>query len=309
MVHRLLSCIILVYIQKMIAVAALAASSPPTTPHQGNTVPALRVKGDHVESTTDDDSFSIKRRNLLLGTGNLFLNSATTMLSQPSLATASDISCLRSLPPPANGLRLYICRHGQTENNRLQLVQGRRINVSLNDYGKLQAQLLGLALNEVVPDRVVMYHSPQLRATQTAQIAAKFMTMHNPRLVSLQDLAEIDFGPQVEGQPAPTPEQVALYQAWRAGHLEERIAGGESAVEVLERCRRVIHKVQRSKQTAAVVIGHSSHLRLLLVELLGMSLSQAQREIRLANGSITVVDLAVGQSRLVRLNESCHLKD
>jgi probable phosphoglycerate mutase len=154
-----------------------------------------------------------------------------------------------------------------------------------------------------------MYHSPQLRATQTAQIAAKFMTLHNPRLVSLQDLAEIDFGPQVEGQPAPTPEQLALYQAWRAGHLEERIAGGESAVEVLERCRRVMHKVQRSKQTAAVVIGHSSHLRLLLVELLGMSLSQAQREIRLANGSITVVDLAVGQNRLVRLNESCHLKD
>ena len=51
-----------------------------------------------------------------------------------------NLDCLADLPPiPTNCVRLYLCRHGQTEYNRLKKIQGSRIDAPLNDTGRKQA--------------------------------------------------------------------------------------------------------------------------------------------------------------------------
>jgi broad specificity phosphatase PhoE len=58
-----------------------------------------------------------------------------------------DLHCLADLPPiPSDSIRIYLCRHGQTENNRLRKVQGARVDPPINDNGRVQATNLGKAI-------------------------------------------------------------------------------------------------------------------------------------------------------------------
>ncbi len=79
--------------------------------------------------------------------------------------------CLLDLPPcPENYVRIYLCRHGQTENNRLHLVQGARINPPINEVGQQMAARIGQALSAYADQQqqqqqqFVSIHSSLLRA-------------------------------------------------------------------------------------------------------------------------------------------------
>ena len=75
----------------------------------------------------------------------------TTDRQQPQeglLAAVPNLQCLADLPPITPGCaRIYLCRHGQTENNRLRKVQGARVDPSLNAYGAEMALRIGMALS------------------------------------------------------------------------------------------------------------------------------------------------------------------
>jgi broad specificity phosphatase PhoE len=75
-----------------------------------------------------------------------------------------------------NCFRLYLVRHGETENNRLHLVQGARVDSSLNDTGKKQAKRLGQALSMLHGNQndgnLLFVHSSLKRSKETAHIAA-----------------------------------------------------------------------------------------------------------------------------------------
>lgn len=98
---------------------------------------------------------------------------------QTSLLAVPNLKCLADLPPITPGcVRIYLCRHGQTENNRLRKVQGARVDPSLNYYGAEMASRIGMALSylpkEVQP--TVAVHSQLTRARETAQIATKTLS-------------------------------------------------------------------------------------------------------------------------------------
>lgn len=102
---------------------------------------------------------------------------------------------------------LYIIRHGQTEKNKANLLQGRS-DIALNDTGRMQAvevrdRLLAAGIHF---DRV--YSSPLVRAVQTAEIVTG-MAPHviEPRLI------EMDYGPY-EGMDLknPAPELMEFFR-------------------------------------------------------------------------------------------------
>jgi phosphohistidine phosphatase SixA len=86
------------------------------------------------------------------------------------------------LPPldTANKVRVLVCRHGETENNRLQLIKGARVDAPINERGQAQAVRLGQALSALLMlttmaddnEPLLILHSPMIRARQTAQLAA-----------------------------------------------------------------------------------------------------------------------------------------
>ena len=102
---------------------------------------------------------------------------------------------------------IYIVRHGQTEKNKANVLQGRS-DVPLNEVGIRQAEdvrdrfrSLGIQFDKV-------YTSPLIRAVQTAEIIAEgASSMIEGRLI------EMDYGPY-EGMDLaqPAPEVMAFFQ-------------------------------------------------------------------------------------------------
>lgn len=169
-----------------------------------------------------------------------------------------DLHCLADLPPIPSleednhqYVRIFFCRHGQTENNRLRMVQGARVDPPINDNGTAQAINLGRALalvgstnrQQQQQQPMALYSSPLLRARMTAEAISqqqlgaasqeetKFgrtAVQPPPPPQQLSFLREVDFGPFAEGQPV-RDVQVSMtkaYLAWSVGDLDYRPQGG-----------------------------------------------------------------------------------
>jgi broad specificity phosphatase PhoE len=89
---------------------------------------------------------------------------------------------------------LYIVRHGETNWNVKNLVQG-HTDIPLNKNGEIQAKNLAKKLKRI--KFAAVFSSDLLRAKRTAEIIA---AEHNLTVISKQVLRERDFG-SFEGQP------------------------------------------------------------------------------------------------------------
>lgn len=98
---------------------------------------------------------------------------------------------------------IYIIRHGQTELNRRQVLQGQS-DACLNETGIAQAQQMAEALAGVVFCRV--FSSPLRRAVQTARIVA-------PNVEPEMDerLIEMDYGPYEGTNLTALPPEVRTF--------------------------------------------------------------------------------------------------
>jgi len=163
-------------------------------------------------------------------------------------STEVDLDCLKDLPPVSEGcIRLYLCRHGQTENNRLRIVQGARVDPPVNVNGQAQAKNLGIALGRASPKPELFFSSSLLRARMTAEIAANSLDFVDTKGTTsassgkrvmprqLSSLAEIDFGPIADGQPISEVQKkiVETSTRWSIGDVDYRPdGGGDSGREV-----------------------------------------------------------------------------
>ena len=92
-------------------------------------------------------------------------------------------------------MELYIIRHGETEWNKEQRLQGRS-DIPLNEYGRELANITSEALKDVEFD--LIYSSPLCRAYETALILRRD---RNIPIVKDEHLVEMSFG-DYEGVPA-----------------------------------------------------------------------------------------------------------
>jgi broad specificity phosphatase PhoE len=285
---------------------------------------------------------SLQRRALLIATAAA--SSSTTLV--PILVAQAALEeeafdCLSDLPPiEPDCLRVFLCRHGETENNRLKIVQGARVNVSLNEKGREQARRLGEALQRATSPPSLCLHSPLLRAKETAMIAASTFSRPRPRLNMSPSLTEVDFGETVEGKPVSLErvKMVSTYAAWAVGDLEAQMAGeGETGRHVFDRTQEALAALveQGSKHVSIAAVTHSSFLRILLATFSNSGLLQTSA-IELKNAAVTVIDiqrtgqaiitskspvlggsalskapldysLVVPQGKIIRINEKRHL--
>jgi len=214
--------------------------------------------------------------------------------------TEVDLDCLKDLPPIADGyVRLYLCRHGQTENNRLRIVQGARVDPPVNINGEAQATNLGLALDRADPKPKLFFSSSLLRAKMTAEIAANANNPTKDRIKpkELSSLAEIDFGPVADGQPisAVQEKMTKTYTQWALGDVDFRPEGGgdngrEVLIRVCEALEMLVNEAKAAGVPCVAAVTHSAYLRVLVGVVLNEPLIKSSlRKIR--NGSVTVVDV------------------
>jgi broad specificity phosphatase PhoE len=156
---------------------------------------------------------------------------------------------------------LYIVRHGQTELNRLGIVQGRGMDTDLNEEGREQANQFFNAYKDLPFDKI--YISKLKRTQQSIQ---QFINLGIP-YEKLEGLDELAWG-VLEGQPS-TPETKAAFlkiiSDWVTGDLESKFEGGESPSQVLKRQEKALEIIMGHPEEKTVLICmHGRAMRLLL---------------------------------------------
>ena len=161
---------------------------------------------------------------------------------------------------------IYITRHGETECNRNSIVQGRGVDVPLNETGVLQAELLANRLKEQKIDEV--YSSTLLRARQTANILVR--ERENNSITYLRDLEEMSWG-EYEGM-GRSDDMIAAFnemkQAWAKRNYGYRIKGGETLLEVQKRGIQAFNSiVRRHTGKTILLVSHGRFIRILLASI------------------------------------------
>ncbi len=169
---------------------------------------------------------------------------------------------------------LYLARHGQTEYNRLNQIQGRGIDASLNDTGRQQAQAIAYHLKDSQLHGV--YSSSLKRSQETAEVIAQ---LHGLTLESHADLDEMDFG-MLEGQPISEieAELEELHSTWKSGNTSFALQEGESPEIVLDRAAGKVEQIIGEQQGSNLLfVLHGRLIRILVSHWLQYGLSQMHR--------------------------------
>lgn len=166
---------------------------------------------------------------------------------------------------------LYIVRHGQTELNRLGIVQGRGMDTDLNDEGRKQGNQFFEAYKDVAFDKI--YISALKRTQQSIQ---QFIDLGIP-YQKLSGLDELAWGIH-EGQPSTSENRSVFLQImrdWLDGRLDSKFEGGESPNEVEVRQREALDIIMSHPDEKNVLICmHGRAMRLLLCILTQKPLSE-----------------------------------
>ena len=201
---------------------------------------------------------------------------------------------------------LYLVRHGETEHNRRNIIQGGGVDSELNAAGRAQAEALAQRLRSVSFD--ALYASTLQRARQTADILAR---PHEPlSRTHLHDLSEMDWG-VFEGEP-PSEERDALMKAlkskWRDGAYDRAVEGGESIRDVQERAQRAIrHILTREVGRTVLVVTHGRYLRVLLATILDDYGLKHMQELGHSNTCVNRVVVEEGRAWADLQNCTAHL--
>lgn len=184
--------------------------------------------------------------------------------------------------------RLMLVRHGQTPANVRKALDTRPPGAPLTEEGHEQARTLAESL--ATEPVVGLYASLATRAQQTATAVAERIGLP---LTVLDSIHEVYVG-DLEGQTgvAPLTEFHRIYSAWLEGGLDERIPGGETGQEVLDRFLPAIERIRDSHADGvAVLVSHGAAIRLVANELAGNVSADAANSVLLPNTGRIVLEL------------------
>lgn len=200
-------------------------------------------------------------------------------------------------------MRLIIVRHGETQWNQVQRLQGAS-QTQLTTRGQWQARQIAARLRRMQVDTVIS--SPLQRCKDTATPIAK--SGHHPLYLDAA-LAEMHFGCW-EGKTfdeiaAEHPEQFAL---WRQ-HPDQMRAStdAETVPEVWARVAGLLDELlAQGDDKCHVLVTHTVPAKLIIASAIALPLSNIHA-IRLDNASMSMVDWRQEQKVLRLMNDISHL--
>lgn len=182
---------------------------------------------------------------------------------------------------------IYFVRHGQSQANLAQIMQGSLIDTPLTELGEKQALLARKKLADIHFDAV--YSSPLKRANQTATI----ISSQKPKLD--ERLLEFDYGTW-DGRPL-----AELYQNYPK-YFDEyhnllpnswEVSSGQTYAEVTKKLDSFLNDIYQKYPTKTLlVVSHGFTLKLLASLLLEISDNKLQFLNEPDNASITKVKLS-----------------
>ena len=198
--------------------------------------------------------------------------------------------------------RLILVRHGQSEWNTQQRVQG---GGHLTPLGRAQIAALAERLR---PEPIAaLYSSPTLRTRQTARLLA---AAHDGlRIRQRRALLDMDYGEYAGALIAEVREKAPeLFRRWREVPETVHFPGGESLAGLRRRVERFLAEVSaRHSDETVLVVTHDSPIRTMVCIALGLD-DSSHRQFVAQVGSMTVVEVSASAARLLAFNSTFHLE-
>lgn len=200
---------------------------------------------------------------------------------------------------------IFLIRHGLTDWNVQRRFQG-TCDIPLNETGMEQARIAAARCAQLAPQRV--YHSPLLRAAQTAQAVAEAC---GALLIPCPDLREVSLGvfQGLDHQQAQVQYPEA-YTHYFADRINAAPPGGESLSQVQQRALSALTQIEQDASGCAriAVVSHGALLKSLLGAVAGIPLACFPC-FDVSNGSISVIESQDGHRGLITLNAMAHFGD
>ncbi len=156
------------------------------------------------------------------------------------------------LPAGAEKTTLTLIRHGQTDWNKANLMQG-ITDIPLNDTGREQARATGRKLADMGLEFTVLVSSPLSRAYETAQLVGEYFNLKVGN--TYPELVERAYG-QGEGLDIPAPERRAPERYYPQVESERDLY--IRAVRVL---RQIVREHADGDGQKIIAVSHGSLIR------------------------------------------------
>ncbi|GKS82221.1 phosphoglycerate mutase [Ligilactobacillus pabuli] len=195
---------------------------------------------------------------------------------------------------------LYIVRHGQSQANAHQIMQGAQVNTPLSTKGQNQARQTAAKLSEV--EFTAIFASPLARAAQTAQIIRPDQTVtYDWRL------REFDYG-QWDGQLTwklrqDHPQFFDENQNLLPG--SQVLSGGETHAQALARLRSFFQTTVSSLPSDArvLIVSHGYTIKLIVALLLGLDDQHVATLNEPDNAGVTKISWSTKTQTLLAYNQ------
>jgi len=183
-------------------------------------------------------------------------------------------------------MRLIIVRHGQTEYNRKNLLQGQG-GIGLNSQGWKEAKKATQRLKKESID--VAYVSDLQRAQETAKEILRYHKL--VKIVVTSALRERHHG-VFEGRPAQ--EMIKAREKSKVSFHKFKPQGGESYQDVQRRVGLLYHRLcQKYKEETVLLISHGGTIRALLLLIFKESFSSDNYpKYHHGNCAITILEIS-----------------
>ncbi|HYE11869.1 MAG TPA: histidine phosphatase family protein, partial [Patescibacteria group bacterium] len=179
---------------------------------------------------------------------------------------------------------LYLVRHGETEWNAKNKIQG-NMDIELNDKGLKQAEFVADRLSNENID--IIYSSRLKRAKTTAQIIADGMQLS---VNELDEFREIGLGPW-EGLTMNeiNEKYTEHYKFYREKPSNFNMPGAETFLQVTERfCSAINTIINQNEDKKIVVVSHGAAIKAAIISILGMDIDYYNK-FRVDNASISTL--------------------
>jgi probable phosphoglycerate mutase len=197
---------------------------------------------------------------------------------------------------------IYIVRHGETDFNKLGIVQGSGVDMELNSRGIEQAMAFYNCYKDIRFKHI--YTSKLIRTQQSVLpfIEAGF------RYSTHQELNEISWG-IYEGKMQSEEERKQYWSVvnqWNDGNYYAKLELGESAIEMQTRQMPIINKLKADPYDCVLVCMHGRAMKSLLCTMLSRPLSEMDN-FQHSNLCLYIIELNEGKFNLIRENDISHL--
>lgn len=204
---------------------------------------------------------------------------------------------------------LYFVRHGQTELNAANRVQGGAIDSPLLEKSRKAAEKTGIFLKKKAIAKVIT--SPQIRAKETAElIVSQFELPFD--METDESLKEFGYG-EWEGRFIPEIEeqyQQLFYNLRHAPHHYDPTSfGGETYTQLIERgTKAILYHAEKNPNSDLLFVGHSITLTAAILTLAGYPLKEIRSQTPMANTAISQLVKSGRKIALASWNKTDHLK-